>query len=124
MPFRKKGCLLLKVLEYCFRVGPGCDRNSFNTSIIQSCTDGFMYDTKVYQQSVVSRFDLVCGQEFAGMALVALSLLGIFVGCVLGGFLADKFGRKTTLIGGVTLTIPQLFLAGFSPNYWIFATLR
>ena len=83
-----------------------------------------MYDRKVYQESVVSRFDLVCGKEFAGMALVALSLLGIFAGCLLGGFLADKFGRKITLMGGVTLTIPQLFLAGFSPNYWIFATLR
>ena len=51
-----------------------------------------MYDRKVYQESVVSRFDLVCGKEFAGMALVALSLLGIFAGCLLGGFLADKFG--------------------------------
>ena len=83
-----------------------------------------MYDRKVYQESVVSRFDLVCGQEIAGLALIALSLLGILAGCLLGGFLSDKFGRKTAMMSGVTLTIPQLFLAGFSPNYWIFATLR
>ena len=72
----------------------------------------------------MSKFDLVCEHEFDKLALAGLTLLGIFVGCLGGGILADKFGRKTALICGVTLTVPQIFLAGFAPNYWIFAGLR
>ena len=72
----------------------------------------------------MSKFDLVCEHEFDKLALAGLSLLGIFVGSLGGGILADKFGRKTALIYGVTLTVPQIFLAGFAPNYWIFAGLR
>ena len=108
----------------CFRDGPGCDLDSFNSSALISCTDGYVYDTEMYLESVVAKFDLVCDQDFKRLILGGVSLLGILLGCLLGGIVADKFGRKNTLAWGVTLTVPQLFLGGYSANYWIYAVLR
>ena len=105
-------------------MGPGCGQNAFSTSEVLPCTGGFIYDTEVFRESVVSKFDLVCEHEFYNLTLAGISLLGILVGSLCGGVVADRFGRKTALVWGVTLTIPQLFLAGFSPNYWVYALFR
>ena len=107
-------------------MSPGCDLGSFDLSSIIPCSDGYVYDRSVIKETVVSQFDLVCTphRDFLRLLLGALSMLGLTLGCFISGVLADKWGRKTSLVWGVTLTVPQLFLAGYAPNYWAFGALR
>ena len=47
------------------------------------------------------------------------SAVGIFISAVLGGFLADKFGRKPVVVSGVTIfglfSLSTLLANGFAP---------
>lgn len=59
---------------------------------------------------------------YAGSLLIAFMLAGA-VGTIFGGPLADRLGRKTTLVGSTALLIPLLMLFKFSTGLWSLVVL-
>lgn len=56
--------------------------------------------------------------------LAASSALGIAIGMIPAGFLADRIGRKRLLVGGVCWFCLGTILAAASPNYPVLVVLR
>ena len=56
--------------------------------------------------------------------LAASSALGIVIGMIPAGGLADRFGRKSLLLGGTIWFAGMTILAAFSPNFYVLLALR
>ena len=52
------------------------------------------------------------------------SFIGFFLGAFFGGMLADKFGRKKTMIVSLALTAISLYAQAFIPGYAAFLVFR
>ncbi|KAJ8407700.1 hypothetical protein AAFF_G00267440 [Aldrovandia affinis] len=84
------------------------------------CINGWVYDTSVYESSIVSDFDLVCDKaNFVGVAQTVL-MAGILFGSLVFGPLAESLGRKrATQISAVLMTISTIG-AGLSPLFYVY----
>ncbi|XP_071832277.1 organic cation transporter-like protein isoform X2 [Apostichopus japonicus] len=77
------------------------------------------FDTEKAGKSVVSDWDLVCARDFLPGVGQSLILAGFAVGSILGGPVADKYGKKPTLLislvifnaVGLSVSLSQGFIA-------------
>ncbi|XP_077402114.1 organic cation/carnitine transporter 2-like [Vanacampus margaritifer] len=90
----------------------------------EGCLDGWEYDRSIYTATIVSEWDLVCGQQWKKPLTTSLYFCGFLVGSFLSGQLSDRFGRKIVLF--VTLAGQTLctFLQVFSPSWMAFSILH
>lgn len=56
--------------------------------------------------------------------VVAAGLVGMGIGSACAGLLADRFGRRSAVVGSVFLFGAATCAIGFSPNLWAIAALR
>ncbi len=56
--------------------------------------------------------------------LVIAVLLGVMIGALIGGVIADRIGRRQTLVWGAVLFIAGSILAPLSPNVWVLFVAR
>ncbi|KAG8320756.1 hypothetical protein J6590_061996, partial [Homalodisca vitripennis] len=87
------------------------------------CTQ-FMYDEEVPYSSTVSQWDLVCDNLPKKSNIQSSIAIGKFVGGFLFGFIADKYGRKSSFVLASLTYIIMGPLAAFSPSYWLFIVAR
>ena len=100
-----------------------CSASSFNSSSVIDCND-WVYDTDQFTETLATKENLVCEDEWKRRILGTLMMLGLLVGSIIGGRLGDKFGRKVSILGAHLVMIPVVMFAGYSPNYEIYAVLR
>ena len=100
-----------------------CKGSSFDEHRVQKC-EKFVYDTLVVEESLTTKFNLVCDLEYQQMILGTIVMVGLMIGSVLGGRLSDKFGRKKAMILCVIIIVPTVMFAGYSVNFWMYATLK
>ena len=100
-----------------------CSSPSFNTSSIINCNK-WVYDTTEFTETLTTKEDLVCDDEWKRRLLGTLLMLGLLIGSVIGGRVGDKFGRKITILGAHLVMTPIVMFGGFSSSYEIYATLR
>ena len=84
-----------------------CVRNEMSGHETVVTCDKFVYDTTVLNnrtswsgnpwQSVVTELDLVCSKSNLDKILLQASMIGLFLGSVVGGNLCDYFGRINTM---------------------------
>lgn len=92
----------------------GCNRWSFNqSSEVEECSK-YLYDTTTYKSTIVTDWDLVCDQSYQAPLATSTFFAGTLVAAPTFGFLADKFGRRPTLMASLLL----MFASGFA---WSFA---
>uniref|UniRef100_A0A3P8QFA5 Major facilitator superfamily (MFS) profile domain-containing protein n=1 Tax=Astatotilapia calliptera TaxID=8154 RepID=A0A3P8QFA5_ASTCA len=93
------------------------------------CQDGWVYGNMLYKATIVTDFDLVCGQASLVEVIQAVFMAGVLVGSLMFGPFAESFGRKratqipavllsvftvtTALCPNVYLYLVSLFLVGF-----------
>uniref|UniRef100_A0A3P8R8V0 Major facilitator superfamily (MFS) profile domain-containing protein n=1 Tax=Astatotilapia calliptera TaxID=8154 RepID=A0A3P8R8V0_ASTCA len=89
----------------------------------EECKDGWIYSTEHYESTVVTEFNLVCGNRWKQLLTSLIYFLGGLCGCFLSGQLSDRFGRKPVLFGAIaTLSIFSLALK-FAQSWAVFAVL-
>jgi len=66
----------------------------------QAC-DQFRYDDAIFARTLTSEFGLVCSRASLRSLYSSLYMFGIMVGYLLGGFIADRYGRKAWVSFGV-----------------------
>ena len=72
----------------------------------------------------VLQFDLVCDKAIFGTISSSLIFAGWILGALIGGVLADKFGRKIMVfVFGFLIALFSL-LSAFPNTYWLFALFR
>ncbi|ETE64377.1 Solute carrier family 22 member 1, partial [Ophiophagus hannah] len=83
--------------------------------LVTTCQDGWLYDAPV--MSIVTEFNLVCGDSWKLDMFQSAVNGGFLVGSIFAGYLADRFGRKVSLLISVLVTAISGVLVAFSPSY-------
>ncbi|XP_030850525.1 organic cation transporter protein [Strongylocentrotus purpuratus] len=103
---------------------PGLDPVNYNDTTTIKCNDGWVYDRSQYKSSLIQEFNLVCDDANLDSLAQSLFFLGVLIGSLFFGTLADSFGRRKTLFIALALQIAAGIGVAFAPSYWWFASLR
>jgi sugar porter (SP) family MFS transporter len=83
-----------------------------------------------YDTGVISGALLFIGKDFHGLTsfdkelLTSILLIGALVGALAAGKIADKIGRRPTVLGTAALFVAGVMLAAFSPDYAVLVGAR
>ncbi|XP_004541810.1 solute carrier family 22 member 16 [Maylandia zebra] len=91
---------------------------------VKECTGNFVYDhTEVYQ-SIVTDWDLVCDKEWLAKLCQPTFMLGVLIGALVFGDVADRVGRVKILMLTSVCQFGFGVAVAFSGNYYFFVVLR
>ncbi|XP_023554998.1 solute carrier family 22 member 1 [Octodon degus] len=79
------------------------------------CQHGWVYDMP--GSSIVTEFNLVCADAWKVDLFQSCVNLGFFLGSLVIGYVADRFGRKLCLLGTSLVTAVSGVLTAVAPNY-------
>ncbi|OXB69887.1 UNVERIFIED_CONTAM: hypothetical protein H355_003392, partial [Colinus virginianus] len=79
------------------------------------CQDGWVYDYP--GTSIVTEFNLVCEDSWKLDLFQSSVNTGFFIGSMIIGYIADRFGRKLCLLITVLINSVSGVLVAFSPSY-------
>ncbi|KAF7254211.1 Solute carrier family 22 member 2 [Varanus komodoensis] len=80
-----------------------------------ACQDGWLYDSP--GSSIVSEFNLVCGDAWKLDLFQSCVNVGFFVGSISIGYMADRFGRKLCLLVTILINSVSGVLLAVAPSY-------
>ena len=88
------------------------------TNLVTESCEERIFDTSVFENTVISEWDLVCDNEYISDVLTAIFMSGLFFGVMIFGPMSDKIGRVNTIaVATVGLIAIQMGTA-FLPKEW------
>nr|XP_003419685.1 solute carrier family 22 member 6 isoform X2 [Loxodonta africana] len=94
------------------------------TGATEPCTDGWIYDNSTFPSTIVTEWDLVCSNRALRQLAQSLYMVGVLLGAMVFGYLADRLGRRKILILNYLQTAVSGTCAAFAPNFPIYCTFR
>uniref|UniRef100_A0AC35U002 CYRIA-B_Rac1-bd domain-containing protein n=1 Tax=Rhabditophanes sp. KR3021 TaxID=114890 RepID=A0AC35U002_9BILA len=95
-----------------------------NKSVILKDCKQWNYDKSIMRETIVTKYNKVCdGQSTKAYVHLSYSL-GCVVGCLLGGFLSDRFGRKVILFSFAILATLFAVLLPSTVDFISFLIIR
>lgn len=94
-----------------------------NTTAEIPCRE-WEYDKTVMEKTVVTEWNRVCDDNWSRAHVHLSYSLGYLLGCFVGGFASDRYGRKTALFGFGCLSFIFGFLLPYSREFEIFLVVR
>ncbi|XP_053139384.1 solute carrier family 22 member 7-like [Hemicordylus capensis] len=95
-----------------------------NTSSVQNCQQGWIYDDSQYISTTATEWNLVCENKGLNQAIATFFFIGVTFGAVLFGYLSDRFGRRRILLLSFIVTMLFGTLSAFSTSYVMFIIMR
>ncbi|CAJ1078439.1 solute carrier family 22 member 16 [Xyrichtys novacula] len=107
------------------RINPGDFTYGFDgNKTVKACDGSFVYDhTEVYQ-SIVTDWDLVCEKEWLAKLCQPTFMMGVLIGALVFGDIADRVGRVRILMITSLCQFGLGVAVAFSGNYYFFVVLR
>ncbi|KAK8719521.1 hypothetical protein OTU49_013983, partial [Cherax quadricarinatus] len=99
-----------------------CQPDVFTNSTT-SCSQ-WLYDTSLFSATTVTQFDLTCGKAWLRPLGGSMFMIGMLVGAIVIGDLADRFGRKKGILVSVLLLGTGGVMCAVSPNYYMLLLMR
>ncbi|KAJ9586840.1 hypothetical protein L9F63_019559 [Diploptera punctata] len=91
---------------------------------VTKCQYGWNYDRKDYDSTLVTELNLVCDDGWWPSTSTTFFYVGSLFGNVVFGWIADKWGRRTSFFIIIFLEVNLSILTAFSPNYVVYTILR
>nr|XP_020657017.1 solute carrier family 22 member 16 isoform X1 [Pogona vitticeps] len=88
------------------------------------CVDGFTYDHSKWQSTIVTEWDLVCQHEWLAKLTQPTFMMGVLLGAVIFGDLADRMGRRHIMWFTSTGQFIFGIAVAFTFNYISFVIVR
>jgi MFS family permease len=98
------------------QISADCSKEAFDKDTIVEC-ETFVYDNSYFDETLATKFNLVCNDEYKANLLGSVLMVGLLAGSIVGGRLGDLFGRKLTMSIAAGLIIPVTLGAGYVPSY-------
>ncbi|XP_056909363.1 organic cation/carnitine transporter 2-like [Takifugu flavidus] len=89
----------------------------------EECLDGWSYSKDIYQSTIVSKFDLVCSDQWKQPFTSTVFLLGVLFGSFVSGQIADRFGRKPVIFATMAFQAIATIVQMFSNSWTMFCIL-
>ncbi|XP_069573247.1 solute carrier family 22 member 4 isoform X2 [Brachyistius frenatus] len=101
---------------------PGRDFNLTNLEQ-EGCLDGWNYSKDIYQSTIVTEWDLVCGNEWKVPFASSTLFVGYLVGSLISGQFSDRFGRKKVVFISLAAQCLAVLLQSFSHSWRMFCVM-
>nr|XP_032655571.1 solute carrier family 22 member 6-B-like [Chelonoidis abingdonii] len=90
--------------------------NGTSTNTTEPCLDGWAYDRSVFNSTIITEWNLVCGQRALKDFAQSIYMLGVLLGAPVLGGLADRLGRRALLLWSLLQMGVMGTSAAFAPN--------
>ncbi|CAL1268685.1 unnamed protein product [Larinioides sclopetarius] len=91
---------------------------------VKECVNGWQFDKTNYDETSVSRWNMVCKDDHYSSLVLSLMFVGITVGTPLFGLMSDRMGRKPTfLLTAFIIAITEIG-STVSPYFELYLVLR
>ncbi|KAL7389191.1 hypothetical protein ABVT39_028104 [Epinephelus coioides] len=91
---------------------------------VKACDGNFIYDLTEVHQSIVTDWDLVCEKEWLAKLCQPTFMVGVLIGALVFGDIADRLGRVRILMFTSLCQFGLGVAVAFSGNYYFFMVLR
>ncbi|XP_060908011.1 solute carrier family 22 member 16 [Labrus mixtus] len=91
---------------------------------VEACNGNFVYDRTEVYQSIVTDWDLVCENGWLAKLCQPTFMLGVLIGALVFGDIADRVGRVRILMFTSLCQFGLGVAVAFSGNYYFFMVLR
>uniref|UniRef100_A0A3Q1HL12 Major facilitator superfamily (MFS) profile domain-containing protein n=1 Tax=Anabas testudineus TaxID=64144 RepID=A0A3Q1HL12_ANATE len=88
------------------------------------CGHGWVYSKETFQSTTVTEWDLVCDKAGLNSLGSSIYMLGLLVGSVIFGAMADRYGRRLVLLLCIALQTVFGVAVAFAPNFLVYVILR
>ncbi|CAE1142065.1 SLC22A4_5 [Acanthosepion pharaonis] len=99
------------------------NKSVLGNQTLSNCTS-WVYDKSIFQTTLTSDFNLVCGKEWLAHQIFTVFFAGYLVAMLSCGWLSDRFGRKTIIIGALMLQGIAGILSSQIMNIHVILVLR
>ncbi|KAK2846072.1 hypothetical protein Q7C36_010926 [Tachysurus vachellii] len=90
---------------------------------VESCSS-YVFDHSQVEQSIVTEWDLVCEKEWLAKLTQPTFMLGVLIGALLFGDIADRVGRRPILMATSVCQFAFGVTVAFTGNYYTFMVTR
>ena len=93
--------------------------------IEKSCSQSdLIFDTSIVTSSIVSEYDLTCGNFALRNIIGSTYMLGLLFGSMFFGIISDKYGRMTALMIAILFVVVSALLGAVIPTLGAFGFFR
>lgn len=103
--------------QYGFQYEEDTNSPSNDSSNVTECTSGWNYDRKMFPNTIVMEWDLVCNKDFYTTIGLVLFGVGGLIGNYVFGYLQDYWGRRPSFFVYLFLEVIACVLSSFAWNF-------
>ncbi|XP_004518312.1 organic cation transporter protein [Ceratitis capitata] len=94
------------------------------SDICQADCDDYEYDHSIFEQTIITEWDLICKRQWLEQLSQSLVMVGIMLGNMIMGMLADKWGRRPMFVSSCVLQLVAGCLVSATPWLWFYMLMR
>ncbi|KAB7503064.1 Organic cation transporter protein, partial [Armadillidium nasatum] len=96
-----------------------CFKDDFSENVT-TCEYGYVFDKSIYESTIVSEFNLTCGDSWEASADQSVYFGGMLVGSIFFGYFSDKYGRRKIILAGIACMAISGITIALVPNLLAF----